>query len=83
MYQAKVLDYYISANAIFYRVNGKLDRALILNKRRNQGESREEAKNRWGSEQHWRQIREIHNHLRNISPDVPYPLKLEAQHFIR
>ena len=53
MYQAKVLDYYISANAIFYRVNGKLDRAVILNKRRNQGESREEAENRWGSEQHW------------------------------
>ena len=53
MYYAKVDDYFIRGNAIFYHVVGKLDLAPILQHRLNQSETLEEAVAHWNSEQHW------------------------------
>ncbi len=53
MYYAKIDDYYISKDAIFYRVSGKLDLAPILKHRLNQSETTDLAVARWDGEQHW------------------------------
>ena len=53
MYYTKINDYYISKNAIFYRVLGKLDLAPILKHRLNQLETTDLAVARWDTEQHW------------------------------
>ncbi len=53
MYYAKIDDYFVTKDAIFYRVVGKLDMAPILKHHLNKSETVEEAISRWDYEQHW------------------------------
>lgn len=53
MYYAKVDDYYVNNDAIFYHLSEKLDMAPILQNRLNNCEKTEEAIARWSIEQHW------------------------------
>lgn len=53
MCYAKIIDYYVTANAVFYQLSVKLDLAPILKHPLNQGETIELAIAHWDSEQHW------------------------------
>lgn len=53
MYQATISDCYVCSNGVFYRLGDKMDLAPILHNRLNNDESRDQAIERWKSEQHW------------------------------
>lgn len=53
MYYAKIDDYFVNNDAIFYHLSEKLDMAPILQNRLNNSEKIEEAIARWSIEQHW------------------------------
>lgn len=53
MISATVSDYYIQGDAIFYKLSHKLDMAPILLHRLNKSESKDQAIERWKTEQHW------------------------------
>ena len=51
--KAKIIDCYVTPNAVFYRIEGKIDMATILSHSLNWAETEEQAKDRWHTEQHW------------------------------
>lgn len=51
--KANLIDCYVTSDAVFYRLDGKIDMASILAHHLNNSETEEMAKERWHTEQHW------------------------------
>jgi len=49
----KITDCYVTSDAVFYRLESKIDMATILSHRLNNNETEEQAKENWHTEQHW------------------------------